>query len=245
MGFPNHRNIYIIGAQCTGKTTLVNALEKYFTTTQPSSNACPPPVIIREVARSVLRTHAFTAADIRSSCDRALELQTLILHAQVSAERHALDTAGWFISDRSGVDSICYALTYAGEGGASLLLASEEWRDLKKRMAEALVVVCESGADWLHDDGVRLMPLELNEWIGLHNAFCNLMNDLGLAFVVLPSNMTDLADRGSMPFWTRGSAIDVHGVSLVVSYFADVSQQQAAEDGNLNLITSQHPNGFD
>ncbi|GJC90547.1 hypothetical protein ColLi_13385 [Colletotrichum liriopes] len=132
MASSNHRNIYIVGAQCTGKTTLVNALETYFIAAQPPSTACPRPVIISEVARSVLRTHAITAAEIRSSPDRALELQKLILHAQVPAERHALDTAGWFISDRSGVDPICYAFSYAGNEGAALLLASEEWDELKR-----------------------------------------------------------------------------------------------------------------
>ncbi|KAK1978654.1 AAA domain-containing protein [Colletotrichum cereale] len=194
-----HRNIYIVGAQCTGKTTLVNALERHFTTTttttQTPSTACPRPVIVREVARSVLHDHNFSATDIRSSPARALELQTLILQAQVSAERRALDTANWFISDRSGVDAICYARTFAEESGASLLLNSEEWRELRERIGEALVIVCESGADWLDDDGVRLMPLDRDEWIDLHKVFCSQMDDLGLSYVVLPAMLTDLPER--------------------------------------------------
>ncbi|KAK1657949.1 AAA domain-containing protein, partial [Colletotrichum godetiae] len=193
---PNSQpNICIIGAQCTGKTTLVNALETYFTTAQPLATACPRPIVIREVARSVLQAHALTAADIRSSRDRTLELQKLILHAQVKVERQALQTGAWFVSDRSGVDPICYALTYADRKEASLLLASEEWEELRNRMAEALVVVCESGADWLNDDGVRLMPLDSNEWMELHNMFCKLLDDLGLSYVILPSKLVDLDGR--------------------------------------------------
>ncbi|KAK1963594.1 hypothetical protein LY78DRAFT_191769 [Colletotrichum sublineola] len=191
----SHRNIYIVGAQCTGKTTLVNDLDNYFTTSRPPSTACPRPVIIPEVARSVLRNNAIPATDIRSSPERALELQKLMFQAQVFAERDALGSGGWFISDRSGVDPICYALKYAGKEGAAFLLASEDWNEMKRRMAEALIIVCEPGADWLHDDGVRLMPLDRDEWIGIHDVFCSVMNDLSLTYVVLPAKLTDRAAR--------------------------------------------------
>ncbi|KAK2028150.1 hypothetical protein LX32DRAFT_720980 [Colletotrichum zoysiae] len=195
MSSSDHRNIYIVGAQCTGKTTLVKALEEYYTTTQTQSNSWTRPVIVTEVARSVLRRHAIPAADIRASPDRALNLQRLILDAQVSAERQALGRGTWFISDRSGIDPTCYAFTYAGREGVSLLLASEEWGLLKSRMKQAMIVVCEAGADWLYDDGVRLMPLDRDEWIRIHDVFCTLMDGLGLSYVVLPAKLTDLSAR--------------------------------------------------
>lgn len=190
----NNRNIYIVGAQGTGKTTLVNAIEKYFATCKPTP-AENSPTIIREVARSVLRTHAFAAADIRSSRDRALELQKLILHAQVAAERGALEAGGWFVSDRSGVDPICYALRYAGEEEASQLIGSNEWQELKETMTRGLIVVCEAGGDWLYDDGVRLMPVDRKEWVSFHALFCNVLDQLGMSYTVLPAAMSGLDER--------------------------------------------------
>jgi len=189
------RNIYIVGAQCTGKTTLVNALEDHFASS-PSS-PLNRPGIIREVARSVLKTHKFTAEDIRSSPSRAFELQRLILEAQLLAERKALETSEWFISDRSGVDPICYALQYVGKDEASKLLQSENWQELKPRLADGVIIVCESGADWLTDDGVRLMPLDKEEWVAFHVLFCEFLNTLGLAYTVLPARLMDIWERVS------------------------------------------------
>ncbi|KAG7287376.1 hypothetical protein NEMBOFW57_006887 [Staphylotrichum longicolle] len=131
---------------------------------QPNPNPyAPTPSVITEVARTVLRARAFTAADVRIPA-RSLALQRLILQAQAAAERDALNSsekeeeAGWFISDRSGADPIAYALRYVGADAARGLVQSAEWAELKGRMAEGLVVVCEAGqevAGWLRDDGVR------------------------------------------------------------------------------------------
>ncbi|KAF6806065.1 hypothetical protein CPLU01_15932 [Colletotrichum plurivorum] len=136
-----------------------------------------------------------TAADIRSSCERALELQRLILHAQVVAERRALEADGWFISDRSGVDPICYALRYVGGEGASQLIESNEWQELSERMAKGLIIVCEARGDSLQDDGVRLMPLDRKKWISFHKLFCNALDQLGMPYTVLPANLIGLSER--------------------------------------------------
>lgn len=189
------RNIYIVGAQCTGKTTLVNALEEHFASL--TSSPANRPAIIREVARTVLKTHNFTANDIRTSPSRAFELQRLILEAQVLAERRALESSEWFISDRSGVDPICYALCHVGEEEASKLLQTDGWQELKSRMSDGLLVVCESGADWLTDDGVRMMPLDKQEWAAFHVLFCEFLDRLGLPYTILPASLLDLRARVS------------------------------------------------
>jgi hypothetical protein len=193
---PPPPNIYIVGAQCTGKTTLVNALRAHFTPTptanpnpNPNLNPHPPPAIITEVARRVLTKHNFTAADVRTPA-RSLALQQLILQAQATAERDALNPnqnpggeASWFISDRSGADPIAYAVRYVGADTARAALAdSAEWATLRARMREAVVVVCEAGegvAGWLRDDGVRLMPEDLGEWVGFHGLFCGFLGGEG------------------------------------------------------------------
>ncbi len=49
-------------------------------------------------------------------------------------------------------------MRYVGQDSARPLCESAEWLELRDRMAESLLIVCEAGCDWLADDGVRLMP---------------------------------------------------------------------------------------
>ena len=186
------KNIYIVGAQCTGKSTLVAALSAHFSTPSPTATT-PAPLILAEVARTVLRQHNFTASDITSSPSKALLFQKLILEAQYSTEKAA--GPRWFISDRSGFDPIVYTKRYVGEEGANSLMRTDVWRELKERMEQSLIVVCEAGADWLIDDGVRLMPEDKADWVAFHNLFCLSLEDAGLEYVVLPHEVEDLAER--------------------------------------------------
>ncbi|KAL9570975.1 hypothetical protein ACKAV7_005312 [Fusarium commune] len=96
-------NIYIIGPQSTGKTTLVNKLQSDLEHWL-ADTSIDKPQIISEVARTVLRKHKYSAEDIQTSTTRCLELQQLILEAQAEAEKEAPRTSSWFISDRSGFD---------------------------------------------------------------------------------------------------------------------------------------------
>ena len=204
----NPRNVYIIGAQCTGKTTLVTALTEHFTSlanqqasteaATSSSEINPPagqPYIIREVARSVLKEYAFTAAEIRDSPSRALELQQLILRAQVEAETKALNTASWFISDRSGLDPMIYAEMYVGREATEQMLAGEDWKACQQSLSKALIVVCEPGAPWLYDDGTRLMPLDETEWTTTHETFCRFLDKLELSYLVARKELMNMRDR--------------------------------------------------
>ncbi|KAH6632294.1 hypothetical protein F5144DRAFT_247359 [Chaetomium tenue] len=98
---------------------------------------------------------------------------------------------GWFISDRSGADPIAYALRYAGgEEARRALAGTAAWAGLRARMRRSLVVVCEAGAataaaGWLRDDGVRLMPEDVDEWAGFHAAFCRMLEAEAVPYVVL------------------------------------------------------------
>ncbi len=187
------KNIYIVGAQCTGKTTLISALSAHFTKATTSA-ATPAPLILTEVARTVLRQHGFTASDITSSPSKSLAFQKLILEAQYATEQAAGESQ-WFISDRSGFDPIVYAGRYVGEEGARSLTEMAIWGELKERMGRSLVVVCEAGAEWLVDDGVRLMPEDKADWVAFHHLFCESLKSAGLDFVVLPCEMKDMAER--------------------------------------------------
>ncbi|KAG7001383.1 hypothetical protein G7Y79_00032g067360 [Physcia stellaris] len=193
-GPPLTKNIYIIGAQSTGKTTLVSALAIHFANTKHDSpDAFIQPFQLKEVARNVLKKHGFTAHDITSSKARALELQRLIIEAQAKAEVDLGQT--WYISDRSALDAVAYARQYVGVAEADKLMHGEPWRVLEDRMRSALVVLCEPGGEWLIDDGIRLMPQDREEWFQLHTRFLELLDGLRLAYIVLPSRIAKLEDR--------------------------------------------------
>jgi nicotinamide riboside kinase len=200
-------NIYIIGAQCTGKTTLVNALEKHFSRAPVYfDRPTPAPGILIEVARGVLRSYSFTAADIETSPSKALELQSLILRAQDEAESALVDR--WFVSDRSGVDTAIYAERFGGPGALNILMSEPGWKRTLRRMRSAVIVVCEAGVPWLVDDGTRLMPKTMADWMQVHDSFCRLLRSFGLGFAVLPRDLTALDARVEfvVELWERNVA---------------------------------------
>ena len=77
-------NVYINGAQCTGKTTIVNKLEELLDDQHGGSTRKEQynPVIIREVAQTVLREKGFNRDDITNCPPKAYRLQELILKGQ-------------------------------------------------------------------------------------------------------------------------------------------------------------------
>jgi nicotinamide riboside kinase len=192
------KNIYIIGPQCTGKTTLVNALEKAFEYSARSSSVGPQqPLIIREVARTVLREKGFNREDITMFPARALQLQQHILEAQHLAEAAACasNASSWFLCDRSGLDPIVYTKCFVGHQAVEKLLASKTWLNLEARMKKNIVVLCEAGCHWLVDDGVRLMPNDMEEWTCVEAAFRDLLEKRGISYSTIPKDMADLDMR--------------------------------------------------
>ena len=191
---PTHRNIYIIGAQSTGKTTLVTALADYFENqVNTSQEPISKPKVLKETARDVLKRHNFTANDIVTSRSKAMELQQLIMKAQAQAEL-SLDE-DWYISDRSGLDALAYMRRYVGEKEERELRASVDWQGVEQRMREGLVVLCEAGGEWLIDDGVRLMPKDKEDWVQMHHLFCALLDEIGLKYIVMPTTIQGLESR--------------------------------------------------
>jgi hypothetical protein len=147
------KNIYVIGAQSTGKTTLVDALEDCLSLDNSSRNGqSKQPYIIREVARKVLEEKGYSRVDIETSTTRALQLQQHILEAQHNAELEATaqGTSPWYISDRSGLDPIVYASIFGGAEAAETMLASEIWLEMEARMKAGVVVLCEAGLRMAH-----------------------------------------------------------------------------------------------
>lgn len=100
--------IYIVGAQGTGKTTLVNELQRHFQSSARNLHI-DEPWVISKVARQVQKKHPIKIEHIRSDRQQSLTLQKRILAVQVEAEQDALVRGSWFISDRSGFGPIVYA----------------------------------------------------------------------------------------------------------------------------------------
>ena len=182
--------IYLVGAQCSGKTTLAIALKEHFS----SDSTLPPIALLTEAARGVLKRHNFTRNDIRGDASRCIELQRLILEAQWTEELR-ISEESMLISDRSGIDPIVYAAKYAHPGESKSLLDSLAWRDLRDRMSRSLVIVCEPVKAWLKDDGVRLMPLDSEEWLEIHQSFCTHLEDANIEFCVLPAEEASTSNR--------------------------------------------------
>ncbi|RAQ99037.1 AAA domain-like protein [Stemphylium lycopersici] len=206
------RSLYIIGAQCTGKTTLVNALEKMLSRSEQISHECAvssKPVVIREVARKVLKEKQFNRDDITTSPSRALLLQQHILNAQFQAEQNALGLhtpAMSYISDRSGLDPIVYAQLFVSEEAADEMLVSETWRELEHRMKQSVVILCEAGCVWLTDDGTRLMPTGMEEWMRIDKAFRDQLAARDIEYFVVPKGMIGIEERVQFVYecWMNG-----------------------------------------
>ncbi|KAK2759884.1 hypothetical protein FQN54_002618 [Arachnomyces sp. PD_36] len=200
------RAIYVVGAPCTGKTTLVHALASHL---QPRNTQ-----VITEVARKVFQESNILTSEIRSSPARSFELQRLILEAQLRAETEASRSASpsslsysssdhqsdiedtILISDRSGIDPIVFASKYGPPGSLKLLLESDAWDILRPRMQNSLVIVCEPVQEWFKDDGVRLMPEQGDQgWVGLHREFCEMLEEEGVPYVTLPGSVRKIEDR--------------------------------------------------
>ncbi|PQE34072.1 P-loop containing nucleoside triphosphate hydrolase protein [Rutstroemia sp. NJR-2017a WRK4] len=161
-------NIYLIGPQCAGKTTLLEALRVYYAidaNREFENHRAERPAIIEEVVRRVMRRKGFNVQDLKN-VDRGFELQRCVLLEQYNAEE--MLQGEWYISDRSGLDALVYAKAFA----AKKLENTEEWNRLRTRMQDALVVFCEAGiADWLSEDEVRMAYSNTAEWERLNEEF--------------------------------------------------------------------------
>lgn len=182
--------IYIVGAQCTGKTTLITALNDYFAKSFPSLKI----LVIPELARDVLRRHNVSGLDVQAGRSTAMHLQRAILETQFEAEKQS-QFHDMILSDRSGLDPIAYSAKYGGSHYAQALAETAEWASLRSSMQKSVVILCEPVVDWLNDDGERLMPETNKEWFELHDEFQRLLEDMSIGFSLLPSSITALDDR--------------------------------------------------
>ncbi|OJT07640.1 hypothetical protein TRAPUB_1500, partial [Trametes pubescens] len=176
---PRYQAVFVLGPSSSGKTTLCDALAQEL--------QVQPPQYIKEVARSVMKTHDFTRDDTDT-----YEMQHAIMSAQLDAEEQAtaaltttkLNSGSVVVlSDRSAIDPIVYASTSTVPGAM----------DRRQRLLDdsRLQVVLEPVPEWIHDDGVRSLedPWEYNE------ALFTTLKQLDIPYVVIGQEKKDILAR--------------------------------------------------
>ena len=191
------KSIYLIGPQSTGKTTLTQALQQYYGPETP---------VLEEIARSILNQKKYSADSLLSN--QCFQMQTDIFDAQFLEEKSFVDQGKFFISDRNAVDPIVYAKMYSGNPDDwKHFCKSPEWKILRSRyknQENCLVVLMLPITEFLVDDGTRLMPQDLEEWIEIGNQFQEFLKDQCIPFQVLGENYSGIEERvKKVVFWTE------------------------------------------
>lgn len=181
------RNIFIIGPQCTGKTTLVLKLEEILSDESVSPSR---PRIIHEVVRHIMGTENFSVDDFGT--ERWIQLQQRTLTTQADIEEHLQQER--FISDRSVLDPIVYA--QLGGDALSELRKSDHFHASVKRMQDGLVVLCEAGQKaWLSSDGVRVAFENVERWEAMTDQFKMLLAEERIPYHVLSGEVVSVEER--------------------------------------------------
>ena len=146
--------------------------------------------MVMEVARRVMETQGYSRKDVGT-----LEMQQAIMDAHLEQEQK-----GWScpiqICDRSAIDPIVYAvLTAPNEKEAKrrqdILVNSPNFQLALLTYRRSIFVLCAPVADWLEDDGIRL--LEQQE--SCHEVFKKILTQLEIPFLEMGTQMRLLEER--------------------------------------------------
>jgi nicotinamide riboside kinase len=184
------RNVYIIGPQSTGKTTLVNAM---------AQSLEGDVHVIQEIARTVMRERGYSRNDVDSdNSERRFTLQQDIFNAQVEKEMMFLQSGKEFLSDRSAVDPLIYLMHFSGQNEVNRITSTDKWRKVRSRYADynqSLVVLLSPVASFLVDDDVRYMSKSLDDWNALASNFRLFLDQEKIPFVEIGEEILDIKER--------------------------------------------------
>lgn len=186
------KSVCFIGPQSTGKTTLSNALQEKF-----GSNV----FLLKEVARTVLKTFDCNTDHIFSDSEKCYDLQKRILFAQCRSEFQLAEQHTIYISDRSAIDPIVYAKFHLKPEAHQSLCELDIWKNMKlvyQNQSEMLLVLIEPNEMFLKSDGTRKMPQDLKEWSLLHECFVSFLSEHNIPCKVIPGNVTSIEQRTAM-----------------------------------------------
>ncbi|RPD58075.1 hypothetical protein L227DRAFT_577438 [Lentinus tigrinus ALCF2SS1-6] len=180
--------VFVLGPSSSGKTTLCEALARRL--------HIPRAQYIKEVARTVMKTHGFSRNDTDT-----YDMQYSIMLAQLEAETRAnklifADEDGTdphlpILSDRSAVDPIVYAGTSTVAGAEERrrrLLEDETFQVVLPFYRQSLF---EPVAEWLVDDGVRSMEDPRRYGEALHSTLA----EFEIPYITLGEAMRDISQR--------------------------------------------------
>lgn len=184
------RNVYIVGPQSTGKTTLVKALVQRL-----SGDVA----VIYEIARHVMKEKGYSRIDVDSAdMERRFSLQNDIFQAQVRKEQSLIESGIDFVSDRSAIDPLVYLMHYSGTEMLERITSTAEWRNVRERYGDAkvsLVFLLMPVEDFLIDDDVRYMAKSLDDWHSLASSFQRFLREQQISGVELGVECRDIDDR--------------------------------------------------
>jgi len=184
------RNVYIIGPQSTGKTTLVNALVERFRGDVP---------VIQEIARHVMKEKGYSRIDVDSTdSERRFAMQNDIFHAQLEKEDSYLQSGTTFVSDRSAIDPLVYLMHYSGTKMLDKVTSRVEWQKVRERYGDAkesLVVLLLPVEEFLIDDDIRYMAKSVHDWHSLAVSFQRFLHEQDIAAIEFGEESRDIGDR--------------------------------------------------
>ncbi|KAI0919369.1 hypothetical protein AcW1_003921 [Taiwanofungus camphoratus] len=181
------RAIFVLGPSSSGKTTLCNAIAESLNVDAAR--------YVKEVARTVMKTHGFTRDDVDT-----YEMQYSIMMAQLKAEEKVIkmgggnDTGVMLLSDRSAIDPVVYLATSNAPGAAERhrkLLENDELQKILPLYRESLFIVLKPVAEWIQDDGVRSLE---DPW-KYNGKLIETLKALRIPFVQIGERMKDIQAR--------------------------------------------------
>jgi len=184
------RNVYIIGPQSTGKTTLVNALVERFRGDVP---------VIQEIARHVMKEKGYSRIDVDSTdSERRYAMQNDIFQAQIEKEDSYLLSRTKFISDRSAIDPLVYLMQYSGTNLLDRITSRVKWQKVRERYGDAkesLVVLLLPVEDFLIDDDIRYMAKSTHDWHSLAATFQRFLHEQDISAIEFGEECRDIGNR--------------------------------------------------
>jgi len=184
------RNIYIIGPQSTGKTTLVNALFKKLGGRVP---------VIQEIARHVMKEKGYSRTDVDSTDpERRFAMQNDIFLAQLEHEENFLRADVNFVSDRSAIDPLIYLMQYSGTQMLNRIIRTTEWQNVRKRYSDvkkSLIILLLPIEEFLVDDDVRYIAKSTQDWFSLGMTFQQFLSEQDIPAIELGEQCRDLEER--------------------------------------------------
>ncbi|CAG8536704.1 5563_t:CDS:1 [Gigaspora margarita] len=179
------KKIVLVGAHSVGKTTLAKFIKSHING-----------ILVTEIARTLIKELNLNADILRNDPDKSLEFQATIIKAQCVKEEEIEHELA--ILDRSALDAIIYAQAFCKKRWKELLDMEETNKCLERyrQKNKYLIFLIEPQKECLKADGVRMMPIDYEEWISFSTSFKNLMNEYNIEFNTI--NVLDLNQRYSI-----------------------------------------------